>query len=190
MKMLSLYRTTTLLIDLHFTLHWASPATEHHQPGTSQTPTQTPTHHEQQQQDSYHHRHLCTQKFPPTAFAAALITDPSDPSLFLASLDAACLARIRAATRHTMYAFDEPVHFEVERAFVFGGLEHAARLPMRGLTAAEVESQVELMRQRGLRDHVRVDMAVEIEAGKELRERGWDVARGPEGWRLRELFGE
>ncbi|KAK3295305.1 uncharacterized protein B0H64DRAFT_143993 [Chaetomium fimeti] len=44
-------------------------------------------------------------------------------------------------------------------------------LSMRGLRGAEIARQVDMMRRRGYRDWVRVDMAVEIEAGRELQER-------------------
>ncbi|KAH6838537.1 hypothetical protein B0I37DRAFT_419472 [Chaetomium sp. MPI-CAGE-AT-0009] len=44
-------------------------------------------------------------------------------------------------------------------------------LSMRGLSSAEIARQVDMMRRRGYRDWVRVDMAVEIEVGRELRER-------------------
>lgn len=134
------------------------------------------------------------QKFPPVAFAATVVTDT--PELFLRSLDARCLERVRAATRYTAYAFGGDdntapplVNYEVERWFVWnlkglGGLQRedadgdgqdgddARLLSIRGLSAGEMETQLRMVRRRGYRDYVRVEMAVEIEAGQELRDRG------------------
>ncbi|KAK3302701.1 uncharacterized protein B0T15DRAFT_422945 [Chaetomium strumarium] len=107
-----------------------------------------------------------SQRFAPVAFAAELITE--DPDLFIQSLDAACQERIRAVTKYTMYRFDKPVNFEVERSFVWKGFEKA-RLSIRGLSPDELWAQLQLMKTRGYQDCVRVDMAVEIEAGEELR---------------------
>lgn len=56
------------------------------------------------------------------------------------------------------------------------GVGATASLSIRGLSSAEIARQVDMMRRRGYRDWVRVDMGVEIEAGRELREReevGW-----------------
>ncbi|KAK4135256.1 hypothetical protein BT67DRAFT_351060, partial [Trichocladium antarcticum] len=106
------------------------------------------------------------QRFAPVAFAASVITE-EDPALFLRSLDRSCLDRVRAATRYTKYRFETPVNFEVERSFVWKGLEES-RLSLRGLSAGELESQLALMRKRGYQDCVRVEMAVEVEGGKEL----------------------
>jgi hypothetical protein len=56
------------------------------------------------------------------------------------------------------------------------GAMATASLSMRGLSSTEIARQVDMMRRRGYRDWVRVEMAVEIEAGRELRERedvGW-----------------
>ncbi|KAL2127559.1 hypothetical protein VTI74DRAFT_10551 [Chaetomium olivicolor] len=78
------------------------------------------------------------QKFAPIAFAADLITE--NPELFLQSLDASCLERIDAATKYTMYKFDKPVNYEVERWFVWEGLEEG-RLSIRGLTAGQLEKR-------------------------------------------------
>jgi hypothetical protein len=142
--MLDLYRHTTILVDLRFTIHW----------------------------DAGEGNQVQSQKFAPVAFAAELITEDSNSStdLFIQSLDAACVDRIRAVTQYTMYRFDKPVHFEVERSFVWKGFEKA-RLSIRGLSSDELWAQLRLMKERGYRDCVRVDMAVEIEAGEELQGR-------------------
>ncbi|KAK4041110.1 hypothetical protein C8A01DRAFT_34842 [Parachaetomium inaequale] len=115
----------------------------------------------------------------------------ADATLFLRSLDARCLARVRAMTRYTAYRFDKPVNYEVERAFVWAGMMPTGVLPgkpvkegreevvssssslsMRGLSGAELGRQVEMVRLRGYRDWVRVEMAVEIEGREALRGRG------------------
>ncbi|KAK4149654.1 hypothetical protein C8A00DRAFT_46756 [Chaetomidium leptoderma] len=156
--MLTLYTETPLLIDLHFTLHWSTTTTTNTS-GDGITKTKTNTH---------------TQKFqfPPTTFAANVIADET-PELFLHSLDLRCLDRIRAMTRYTVYCFDKPVNYEVERAFLWEGTTRGGRgLAIRGLSAEELGSQLRMVRDRGYRDWVRVDMAVEIEAGEELRRRG------------------
>ena len=166
--MLELHASTTLLVDLAFTLHW----------------------------DGGRRR----RGFGRTAFAASVATETAEQ--FLRSLDQSCLARARAATRGTRYRFEAPVNYEVERAFVWAGLDGpcpcqcqcqchqqqqkqqltlqqqqqqqcATPLSIRSLSAAELESQLRLLRQRGYRDWVRVEMAVEIEAGPELQENKW-----------------
>ncbi|KAL2015680.1 hypothetical protein VTK56DRAFT_5037 [Thermocarpiscus australiensis] len=105
------------------------------------------------------------QRFAPVAFAANVITENLD--LFLQSLDSSCFRRIRAAARYTKYKFDKPINYEVERSFIWKGLDDS-KLSIRGLSEAEFENQMTLMRKRGYQDHVRVDMAIEIEAGEEL----------------------
>ncbi|GAB1319933.1 hypothetical protein MFIFM68171_10143 [Madurella fahalii] len=110
----------------------------------------------------------CGQQFPPAAFAVDVITE--SPDLFLQSLDLSCLDRIRAATKYTIYSFGKPVNYEAERSLIWKGLEDS-RLSMRGLNATEFDNQLKLMRKRGYQDHIRVEMAVEIEAGDELRNR-------------------
>ncbi|KAH6635899.1 hypothetical protein F5144DRAFT_644176 [Chaetomium tenue] len=50
-------------------------------------------------------------------------TSSTPPDLFLRSIDAACLARVRAMTQHTAYRFERPVNYEVERAFVWAGVD-------------------------------------------------------------------
>jgi hypothetical protein len=109
------------------------------------------------------------QQFVPVAFAANVITE--NPELFLQSLDLSCLDRIRAATRYTKYKFETPINFEVERSFVWKGLEDS-KLSIRALGAVELENQLRLMKRRGYQDSVRVEMAVEIEGGTELGNRG------------------
>lgn len=69
-----------------------------------------------------------------------------------------------------MYSFEKPIDYEVERSFIWKGLE-GSRLSIRGLNAAEFDNQLKLMKKRGYQDHIRVDMAVEIEAGDDLRNR-------------------
>lgn len=138
--MLKLYACATILVDLHFTIHW----------------------------DGGRH----SQAFPPVAFAASVVTEGLVS--FLQSLDAECMDRIRAATRYTAYKFDSPVNYEVERYFVWKGLENS-KLSTRGISAHEFDSQIRLMKQRGYQDHVRVDMNVEIDAGEELRSREWSA---------------
>lgn len=152
--MLTLHNHTTLLIDLHFTLHRRL----HPHPTLPHTATPPPQYH--------------SHPFPPTAFAASLpnLTDTT-PQQFARALDQACLARIRAMTRYTRYAFDEPVDYEVERVFVFRGLEDA-RLDVRGLGAEELRVQVGFLGGggggTGGRGWVRVVMGVEIGDGTEI----------------------
>ncbi|KAK4235328.1 hypothetical protein C8A03DRAFT_36827 [Achaetomium macrosporum] len=110
-----------------------------------------------------------SQKFPAVAFAAELITENAE--LFIQSLDAACQERIRATTKYTMYHFERPINFEVERSFVWKGCEQA-RLSIRALSSGELSTQLDLMEKRGYQDCIRVEMAVEIEAGEELKDRG------------------
>ncbi|KAJ4289983.1 hypothetical protein N0V88_006784 [Collariella sp. IMI 366227] len=94
---------------------------------------------------------LQAQSFPPLTFAATLISDT--PTLFLHSIDTACLERIRATTKYTIYKFDKPVNYEVERWFVWIGVdndnggkdgdeERQGRLSIRGLKLAELECQI------------------------------------------------
>ncbi len=143
--MLDFYTPTPLLINLHFTLHHSPPATSASS-NTASLGSPKPK----------------TQKFPPTTFAADLLTDT--PALFLRSLDASCLERIRSATRYTAYRFSTPVNYEVERAFVWAGVgnEGMGCVGMRGLSEGEMETQVRMIRQRGGRDWLRVEMIVEI----------------------------
>jgi hypothetical protein len=108
-------------------------------------------------------------EFPPVAFAAEVVTESIE--LFLHSLDLSCLDRIRATTRYTMYSFAEPINYEVERSFVWKGLAGGSKLSIRGLSQVEFENQLALMKKRRWRDSIRVEMAVEIKAGTELRNR-------------------
>ena len=143
--MLTFHTPTPLLINLHFTLHHS----------TATAPTSTNT-------TSLGSPKPKTHKFPPTTFAADLLTDT--PALFLRSLDTSCLERIRNATRYTAYRFSTPVNYEVERAFVWAGVgdEGMGCVGMRGLSEGEMEAQVRMVRERGRRDWVRVEMVVEI----------------------------
>ncbi len=143
--MLTFHTSTPLLINLHFTLHHSPPATPINSNATDLGPPK-----------------LQTQKFPPTTFAADLLMDT--PTLFLRSLDTSCLERIRNATRYTAYRFSTPLNYEVERAFVWAGVgdEGMGCVGMRGLSEEEMEAQVRMVRQRGGRDWVRVEMIVEI----------------------------
>jgi hypothetical protein len=68
-------------------------------------------------------------------------------------------------TRSTAFAFGEPVDYEVERGFVFCGLEDRVAVDMRGMGAEELVVQVELLGGLGCcggRGVVRVVMGVEI----------------------------
>jgi hypothetical protein len=168
-SLLNLHTHQPLLIDLHFALHWFPTK---HLNSDSNLKTLTSTPH--------------SQAFPPVTFAADVLTpEPENwnPSAFLQSLDETCLDRIRALTKYTIYNFIKPVNYEVERWFVWHGVgdpeeEGEARVGIRGLSAFELEAQLRMVRERGYRDWVRVEMAVEIEAGRELEGRGrvWEVA--------------
>ncbi|KAK4098993.1 hypothetical protein N658DRAFT_202723 [Parathielavia hyrcaniae] len=210
-SLLNLHTHQLLLIHLHFTLHWRATKTEN----TTTTRATTQQHHHQQ----HHHHQLppvaptyTSQTFPPVTFAANILTtrDPSfspdetNPHTFLESLDQACLARIHALTKYSIYCFAEPVDYEVERWFVWHGVGNGVgvgsgvgvkvgdgdergssggggggRVGIRGLSAAELETQLRMVRTRGGRDWVRVEMQVEIEAGWELEGRGgWLLSGG------------
>ncbi|AEO55670.1 hypothetical protein MYCTH_89343 [Thermothelomyces thermophilus ATCC 42464] len=183
--MLALHAHTRLLIQLHATLYW--------------TPESGL---------------LRGQKLAPVVFAAdvaAVATNEDDNDydfdyecaygygsatgsavdVFLRSVDASCLDRVRAMTRATAFRFDEPVHYEAERAFVWagvgggdgGGGGGGGSIPIRGLSAAELGRQVDMVRRRGYRDWVKVEMAVEISAGEELRRKGSEA-----GWAVGGLW--
>ncbi|KAL2270562.1 hypothetical protein VTJ83DRAFT_2746 [Remersonia thermophila] len=203
----SLHATIPLLINLHYTVHWATTS------ATAMT-AREPTSPAKQ---------YYSQRFPPVTFAADAVNlandtgfggssreswwgfSPPSPLGFLRSIDEACLARVRAALRHTPYAFDMPINYEIERWFVWTGLggdegkrwegvdgddgneyggvprldSTAARVNIRGLTAAELVCQLRMVAARGWRDMVRVEMAVEIEARAPREKRpGESLARG------------
>ncbi|KAK4122981.1 hypothetical protein N657DRAFT_645691 [Parathielavia appendiculata] len=168
---LDLHTHQLLLIHLHFTIHW---------PATTKQPTT-------QQPATYY-----SQKFDPVAFAADILTtrnpsfspDEINPNAFLESLDETCLARIHALTKYTMYRFAQPVDYQAERWFVWHGApghnnseaadsrdDATGRVGIRGLSAAELEMQLRMVRLRGYRDWVRVEMQVVIETGRELGRR-------------------
>lgn len=166
--MLSLHTHATILIDLHFSLHWGTVLGDKPQDQQGKDHYSTEKQKHQQQQQKQH-----SQRFPAVAFAADVVVADT-PELFLCSLDARCLDRIRAATRHTAFRFDRPVNYEVERWFVWDGLEDS-KLAVRGLSAEELASQLRLMGRgrKGCRDVVRVEMAVEIEGG-EVQKKRWE----------------
>ncbi|KAL2255251.1 hypothetical protein VTK26DRAFT_3753 [Humicola hyalothermophila] len=147
----ALYTQTTLLIDLHFTIHLSSPPPSPPEPihNLPSTPTPAPTTHYTTSQTHVPVSPTSTstsrstftplawtrptsQKFPPTTFAARVTTDT--PSLFLRSIDLACLGRIRAATRYTRWAFDGHHHGNHENSRNDGGDggEAAAAAAARG----------------------------------------------------------
>jgi hypothetical protein len=217
---------TPLLINLHYSIHWVENITKRRRASSltghsaSFDPSISPSTTQEEKQYQ-------SQRFPPVTFAAdiaGLVDDTGfgigssgtwwrlpapSPSVFLRSVDNTCLERICSILRHTAFAFDRPVNYEVERWFVwtgFGGdmrLEWApgpgcdsqysnaapevgpaiagfngttaARVNMRGLTAAEIECQLRMFAARGWRDVVRVEMAVEIE--------GTALGKGTASWR-------
>ncbi|KAL2139951.1 hypothetical protein VTI28DRAFT_4463 [Corynascus sepedonium] len=193
--MLALHTHARLLIQLNATLYWRTNTDKSNCSSSSSNSSGggggRPEGHI-----------LRAQKLAPVAFAADVmaIVDDNDDSdmsaddatcssvasaadLFLRSLDARCLDQVRTMTRRTPFRFDKPADYEVERAFVWAGMMGPGQqqdeggggvifLPVRGLSATELGRQIDMVRRRGYRDWVRVDMAVEIEPSEELRRRG------------------
>ncbi|KAJ9165481.1 hypothetical protein NKR19_g265 [Coniochaeta hoffmannii] len=107
--------------------------------------------------------------FPPLAFAADLDVGDSR-SAMLRSLDDACLARIREATRYVLEGAGDScrppsfIDYEADRYVVWAGLDEA-KLPLSTLSDGDVAAQLEVMGRRGCGDRIRVHMAIEVDTG-------------------------
>ncbi|KAL2173981.1 uncharacterized protein P884DRAFT_264238 [Thermothelomyces heterothallicus CBS 202.75] len=176
--MLALHAHTRLLIQLHATLYWTTGSGllrgQKLAPVMFAADVAAVTINEGDNDHDFDHE--CAYGYGSATGSAV--------DVFLRSVDASCLDRVRAMTRATAFRFGEPVHYEAERAFVWAGAGGGGgSIPIRGLSAAELGRQVDMVRRRGYRDWVKVEMAVEISAGEELRRKGSEA-----GWAVGGLW--
>ncbi|EGS20302.1 uncharacterized protein CTHT_0021270 [Thermochaetoides thermophila DSM 1495] len=173
MHLLSLDSHTTLLIDLRYTIHWFSPSGSgrlHSQPFPALTFAASivtdagPEPFLRSLDRACLERIRAVTRYTPYRFGPGMPTGEAKCERVPGQLPPP--VRVEARRGFVWNGVDDEM--DLGREKIARGTETRGVVSIAGLSTAELEEHLEMMRKRGYRDWVRVEMAVEIEPGDEL----------------------